>query len=342
MDSVYKPDWLHAYGQPRVHARIKSKPDDFIVIEHLPFELTGSGQHVFLKIRKRQRNTADVAKALARFAQLAHSSVGYAGLKDKEADTQQWFSVDLAGKAEPDWSQLSSDSLSICEKARHNKKLRVGAVKNNEFQLLLRDIDGDRNDLNKRLDMVKESGVPNYFGEQRFGRGFENITQGLKLIRGELKLRNRQLRGIYYSALRSFLFNEVLSARVKEHSWNLALPGEILILDGSRSFFIAQSIDAEIERRLAEFDIHPSGPLPGKVSGRDVSPGQLEQHILVDYADWCESLAAAGIQAMRRPLRVRPLDMQWSWIDENDLQLRFLLPAGCYATSVVRELAVVQ
>lgn len=340
------PVWQHAYGAAPVTARIKANPDDFIVIEHLPFTLTGSGQHVFLRIHKRQRNTVEVAKALARLAGVSAVAVGYAGLKDKEAETEQWFSVDLAGKAEPDWGLLETDGLQIREVTRHNKKLRIGVVKHNEFQLILREVSGDLRELEARLQLVRQQGVPNYFGEQRFGRGFDNINQGLAMLNGEITVRNRSLRGIYYSAIRSFLFNQVLSARIAASNWNTALPGEALILDGSRSFFIAELIDAEILERLARFDVHPSGPLPGKLPEKAElegslctgAAGEFETALLDPYSAWIDALVAEGLEAARRPLRVIPAEMQWTWLDTTSVQLRFLLPAGAYATTVLREL----
>jgi len=162
------------------------------------------------------------------------------------------------------------------------------------------------------------------------------------MARGELRVGDRHLRGIYLSALRSALFNAVLARRVAEHSWDRALPGEALNLAGSRSFFVADDIDAVIDDRLARGDIHPTGPLwgvgepPSRAAAR-----ALESGVIAGCpALWVESCRAAGMEQERRALRLPVQEFVWQWREDGGaLELEFTLPAGAYATSVVREIA---
>lgn len=333
------PDWPRVLGQPEARARIRSCPEDFRVDEELSFEPEGEGEHLLIHLRKRNLNTDQLARALARHAGVRARDVSYCGLKDRIAVTTQWFSIWLPGKPDPDWSSLEDDDVQILTQVRHRKKLPRGALRGNRFTLVLREFKGDRNELEKRLATVKETGVPNYFGEQRFGRGGSNLQAAQSMFDGR-KVKNRHLRGLYLSAARSLLFNEVLAARILASNWNQVLPGEALMLTGSRSYFIANEIDDEIKRRHAEADVQPSGPL----WGRGGLPSQLdaqefETSILTEQAAFREGLEKAGLKQERRALCLSVSDLQWQWLPEGDhLQLQFSLPAGCYATSVLREL----
>jgi tRNA pseudouridine13 synthase len=153
-------------------------------------------------------------------------------------------------------------------------------------------------------------------------------------------LPTRHQRGLYLSAARSLIFNEVLARRVQDTSWNRLQDGEVVMLDGSRSFFVAGQIDAELTGRLARHDIHPSGPLWGK--GELPSHGvvrAIEEDVGARHAALAAGLAAAGLAQERRALRLIPRALEAEWVDEATVSLRFGLPAGCYATALVRELA---
>ncbi len=335
------PEWPRASGIPSTSARIRSCPEDFQVDEVLGFEADGEGEHLMLHLRKRNRNTDQVARQLARHAGVRVRDVSYCGLKDRVAVTTQWFSIWLPGKPDPDYSSLEDDDVQILTQARHRKKLPRGALRANQFTLVLRDVQGDRAALVQRLETVKGQGVPNYFGEQRFGRGGSNLQAAQSMFEGR-KIKDRHLRGLYLSAARSFLFNEVLAARIAAENWNQVIPGEALMLTGSRSYFIANEIDDEIIRRHAEADVQTSGPL----WGRGELPPQLEAKILetkvlAEQSGYCEGLEKAGLKQERRALGLFVNDLQWQWLPEGEhVQLKFSLPAGCYATSVLRELII--
>jgi tRNA pseudouridine13 synthase len=162
------------------------------------------------------------------------------------------------------------------------------------------------------------------------------------------RIKDRHVRGLYLSAARSFLFNEVLAERVRKNNWNTILQGEAIMLSGSRSFFVCDNVDEEITQRLQDNDIHPSGPLwgRGELSALDEA-GNLERTVLASHLSFCEGLEKAGLKQERRALRLSVNDLQWAWLEDIEmkskpltpnLRLNFSLPAGAYATAVLREL----
>jgi tRNA pseudouridine13 synthase len=328
----------HAFGAPPAKGEIRCQPEDFQVDEILGFEPDGEGEHVLLHIRKRNANTGWVAGELARIAGVPMRDVSYAGLKDRNAVTSQWFSVRLAGKQEPDWQELETEELTLLKSGRHRRKLRRGALKENRFRILIRNLQGDRDELEKRLTKIKQGGVPNYFGEQRFGHQENNLPMADLLFDGKLKKLNRNKRGLYLSAARSYLFNQVLAKRVETGDWERALPGDLMMLDGSRAIFAVEEIDAKIQHRVEIQDIHPTGPLFGEGrSDTELEVHALEQRILQSHPSWAEGLKRFGLKAERRALRSRIRELAWSW-PAGELELRFGLAPGSYATALLREI----
>lgn len=329
----------YAFGGPAVSGKLRTSPDDFRVDEQLPFEPCGEGTHAYLKIRKRNTNTDWLARQIARFVGVKPVSIGYAGLKDRHAVTSQWFSVDMARVQEPDWSELNSPEVEVLEVTRHGHKLRRGVIKANHFTIVVRGLSGDVKALEQKLNAILSTGVPNYFGEQRFGRDGANLEHARQLFAGEIRIKDRHKRGIYLSAARSFLFNQVLSARVARGDWSAGLSGEVMILDGSRNYFQAPSIDETIAQRLLEMDIHPSGPLWGRGAPltTDVALA-VENDVLAPFGAICSGLEQAGMKQERRALRLRTDTLVWNHIDSTAISLSFQLPTGSYATSVLREL----
>ena len=329
----------YASGRPSPTSVIRAFPEDFKVKEQLSFHLDGKGQHVYLLLQKRNLNTEQVVSSLAKFADVKPVAVGYAGLKDKNAVTSQYFSIDLAGQQEPDWKELESDNLGILEVTRHGRKLKRGAIRENLFEINLREFCGDKDDAEKRLQNIKTRGVPNYFGEQRFGHNDYNLKKAEQLLAGN-KILKRHLRSIYLSSVRSFLFNNILSKRVADNTWDKSLQGDVFMLQGSRSVFVADVIDEQIMQRMQEHDIHPTGPMYG--TGELMSKGmvrELESSVLSQYPVWCELLEKFALKQERRGLRLSVNNLEWQW-NEDSLLLKFGLPSGCYATSVLRELIV--
>jgi tRNA pseudouridine13 synthase len=329
----------YAWGGPAGQARLRVEPEDFQVTE-IPVCLPeGQGEHLWLRVRKRDSNTEWVAKQLARWAGVGPAQVSYAGLKDRHAVTEQWFSIQLPGQPDPDPTVLTSNEFHVEEMARHSRKLKRGALKGNRFVLRLHDWRGDRELLEERLQRIASGGVPNYFGDQRFGHDGGNLEQARRLFAGELRKCPRHQRGLYLSAARSWLFNKIASLRVADGSWNQALPGDFLQLDGRHAGFVAEADDDELAARLIALDVHPTGPLWGRGRPQTGEPRtDWESEQLAPYRDWCGGLERAGLEQERRALRVRVEDLRWEWQGTTSLCLAFSLGAGSYATMVVREL----
>jgi tRNA pseudouridine13 synthase len=328
-----------AWGGPPANGRLRVTPEDFLVHEIPLVEPTGEGEHVWLLIRKRQENTEQVARSLARLAGVTQRDVSYAGLKDRNAVTEQWFSVYLPGGSEPEWSGIDSASVTLLRCARHHRKLRRGALRGNTFRIRIHNITGDRPELERRLSAAVAGGVPNYFGEQRFGRSGSNLRTAERLFSHSSGRLPREQRGLALSAARSFLFNQVLASRVELNSWERPLPGEALQLEGTHSYFIAEQVDETLLERVREGDVHPTGPLYGlgdsPASGEAL---QVETDSLAPYEVWRQGLIEAGLKQERRSLRLLIGVPAWSWLEPDCLELSFSLPAGAYATSVLREL----
>jgi len=329
----------YAHGQPRLRGRLRAVPEDFRVREELSFALDGNGEHVWLWVRKRNANTDWVARRLAEWAGVPASAVGYGGLKDRHAVTEQWFSVHLPGRPEPDWTALVDPEFAVLQAVRHSRKLRRGTLAGNAFRIVVRELDGDPAGLAERLDRVAKTGVPNYFGEQRFGREGGNLERAEALLRGEETVRDHHRRGLYLSAARAALFNAVLARRVAERTWNQPLPGEVLMLSGSHSIFAATELDDTLRRRVAEFDLHPTGPLWG--AGEPCSSGparELEETVAATLPVFRDGLASVGLKQERRALRLIVQDATLTLPEAGMAVLCFRLPAGAYATTALREL----
>ncbi|GAB3358278.1 tRNA pseudouridine(13) synthase TruD [Lysobacter tyrosinilyticus] len=320
-------------------AHFRSRPEDFFVEELPGFAPSGSGEHLLLTVEKRGMNTAFAAKRIAQWAKVPEMGVSYAGLKDRHAVTRQRFSVHLPKKVAPDIAALESDELRVIEHAWHSRKLPRGALAGNRFVLTLRNVQGDHDAIEQRLRLISEHGVPNYFGEQRFGREGDNVAQALAMFGGR-RVRREQ-RTMLLSAARSELFNRVLAARVEAGNWNTALEGEVWALDGNRSVFGPEPFTDDLAARLAAFDIHPSGPLWGRGELRtQAEAADLERQILADDEALAlrSGLEMTGLSQERRGLRLRPADLQWRWSESDVLELTFALPPGAYATVVLAEL----
>ena len=310
------PDWPPAYPPSGARATLKSLNEDFIVTE-LPLQLpSGEGEHLWLDVEKNGANTAFVAQRLAEAAGVQERDVGYAGLKDRHAITRQWFSIYLpTGKSgeTPDLTALQHPEFKVLGQSRHVKKLRPGDLRGNRFRLVLRDVSGDRAAIEALLAAVAAQGVPNYFGAQRFGFDGGNVEQGRAMLAREIRVRNPKKKGLYLSAVRSFVFNEVLAQRIQQGLWGQALPGDVMDEAGL-----------------------PTGPLWGR--GRVATTDQaqvLENSVAARHAALCDGMEHAGLDQERRSLVARPTDMSWAWPQSDQLMITFSLSAGNYATSVL-------
>jgi tRNA pseudouridine13 synthase len=329
--------WQYLLGKPISTAKFKSQLADFQVTEELGYPLTEDGEHLYLWVRKQGANTAFVAEQIAKQFRLPLRQVTYAGRKDKFSLAEQWFALHIPGKSLDNLEDFNLEGVEILRAVRHNKKLRVGALQGNHFNIRLRDVT-DKLELEERLTHVAEQGVPNYYGEQRFGNQNGNLLLGQRMSEGE-EIRNRNKRSMAISALRSWLFNEQISQRIQQGLFRTILAGDAMILSGSNSFFVVDEAEQGLDDRMAHGDILLSAGLFGKGEGLTCSASRdFEDSVFVDYSKICETLAQVGLKQERRAISLHPKNMQWEWLNEQDIQIGFSLPSGCFATSVLREL----
>lgn len=325
-----------AWGGPVARGRIRVTPEDFVVEEQLGFTPSGAGEHLLVEVRKTGLTTEQVAVHLARQAGLPRARVSFSGMKDRHAVAVQWFSLEVGLTHRPRDADLVGPGIEILASARNRRKLRRGSHRANRFTIRVRDFDVEPTLLDARLNAIAGGGLPNYFGEQRFGARGTNVRDGLRALGRPRLARSR--RSIYLSALRAWLFNAVLDERVRRGIWNRALPGDVMVLNGTASWFAVTTTDAEIERRLMEHDIHPSGPLAGVGQAATTGPAaQLEADVMDAFPECCEALQAAGVEVARRALRVCAARLEWTWPAADQLQLGFELPRGAFATTLLRE-----
>lgn len=328
--------WLH--GKPTATGVVKANPEDFVVIEDLGYRPDGDGEQVLVRIRKTGCNTRFVAEALAKFAGIHPRDVSFAGMKDRHAVTEQWFCLRIPGKETPDLSAFALEGCEVLESARHRRKLRTGALQGNAFTLILRQI-SDREAVEQRLQQIALSGVPNYFGEQRFGHEGNNLLMARRWAANEIRVKERNKRSFLLSAARSAMFNQVASDRLAQSGLTSVMAGDALQLTGRGSWFVAEEAElTTLQDRVDNDELRVTAPLPGSGSwGTQGSALAFEQQSLAAEAELITLLEREKVDAARRALLVKPRDLRWSWQDDLTVELNFWLPAGSFATTLVRE-----
>lgn len=293
------------YGQPLASAVFRNSPEDFCVDEIIEFQPSNEGEHLIVQIQKRDQNTQWVAGLLSELANIDRREVGFCGLKDRFAVTTQWFSLHLPGR-EITEQQLQHEHFQILAVHRHHKKLRRGMHAGNRFKIILRDFEVENYSLEDRIQRIGSEGIPNYFAEQRFGWQANNLTRVSELVAAGRLKGNRHGTGLYLSAARSWLFNLLLDNYIRRGNCSLS----------------------------------DTGALWGR--GRSASSEEwqkIEKEILNNWKEWCEALEHSGLQQDRRRFLIQPQDLKYRYIEANGVELCFSLPAGSYATAVLREIA---
>ncbi|HBH63420.1 tRNA pseudouridine(13) synthase TruD [Erwinia persicina] len=337
-----KQGWLH--GQPVASGVLKASAEDFRVIEDLGYAPDGEGEQLLVRIRKNGCNTRFVAEALAKFVAIHPRDVSFAGMKDRHAVTEQWFCLRIPGKITPDLTAFELTGVEVLESARHRRKLRTGALQGNAFTLVLRQI-SDRDAVEQRLQLIARDGVPNYFGSQRFGHEGNNLTMAQRWAADEIRVRERNKRSFILSAARSAMFNQVVSDRLAQQgSLTRVLPGDALQLTGRGSWFVAEAAERDtLQQRVDASELRITAPLPGSGEwGTRDEALAFEQNSLSGEGALIALMDRERVEAARRAMLVIPRDLQWNWQDDVTLEMSFWLPAGSFATSVVRELLLTQ
>ena len=280
-----------------------------------------------------------VADALAKFLKIHAREVSFAGQKDKHAVTEQWLCARVPGKEMPDLSKFQLEGCQVLEYARHKRKLRLGALKGNQFTVILREI-SDRQDVETRLQAIAERGVPNYFGAQRFGIGGSNLQGALRWAESGAPVRDRNKRSFWLSAARSALFNQQVSIRLKKTEFNQVVDGDALQLAGRGSWFVVTPEELEVSQaRVHNRELMITATLPGSGDwGSQRDALAFEQAAIAEETALQALLVREKVEAARRAMLLYPQQLSWNWWDDVTVELRFWLPAGSFATSVVREL----
>ncbi len=336
-----------AGAAPLCSALFKAAPEDFEVREIPGFKPDGAGEHVCLRIEKSGLTTPEAVRLLARHFRLPLQDFAWAGLKDRQALTEQWFSVRLNLKDEKNFTVFEHPQLRVLEQQRNSRKIRHGSHKGNHFRIRLRNIrskeQADSSEaafaaIAANLLRIQAEGFPNYFGPQRFGHGAGNLPQAEALFRGEIRPRDRVLRGLLLSSARAWLFNQYLAQRVLADKWSSYVPGDVMALEGSTQCFLPAEDDPELEERLQRFDIHPTGPLWGRGELRSqAQAAAMERQLAADYPLFCQGLENFGLQQDRRALRAKVENLQIDTQDQQQVVIEFSLGRGSYATSLLRE-----
>jgi tRNA pseudouridine13 synthase len=337
IDPLWEQDALEparAFGPALGSGVLRAQSDDFIVEEDLGFAPAGTGQHVLLKVRKRDANTQWVARELAKVSGCRPMDVGYAGLKDRRSVAIQWFTVPKSAQSLDGWTAIRTSEFEVLEAHAHTRKLPRGALAGNRFSIRVRDVTASDDQLAERVGLIGHRGVPNYFGRQRFGREGSNL---LRISAGLRALRPPE-RGFVLSAARSLIFNALLAERVQDGSWERLEAGDVANLDARGSVFAVNQTDDVLLERCRRLDIHPTGPMWGR--GLPASQGrvaELESRVAARLSAASELVQEAGMEQERRSLRLAVRDLQWSR-EPNAVVLRFRLTRGSFATTVVREI----
>ncbi len=334
-----------ASGQPTIsQATLKQVPEDFVVEEIPAYELSGSGEHLFLLVEKRDVSTEQLRSALASGLQVSGRDIGIAGNKDKRAVTRQWVSV--PGTAEAGVCSFVSDDIRILKSGRHVNKLRTGHLRGNRFEILLRT---DGSPINKaacenQLKSLQEFGFANYYGTQRFGHG-ETLQLGLDIAAGRrsrravTRAKGRSLFRLALSAVQSAVFNSVVAKRATEGLLATVLSGDVLMFRDRRTHFRTEDPTTE-QTRVDAGELVITGPIFGpKMTATSHDAAALEYSVLrgLGLDDAIFSRYPKMTIGTRRPLLRWPAEPGWEW-EPAGLRLRFELDSGTYATVFLREL----
>lgn len=324
---------------PGIGGNLKQSPEDFVVEEIPAYEPSGEGEWLFLHIEKRDLSTPNLITHISRSLGITSREIGTAGRKDSFAVTRQFVSVPARAFESSD--QIETDRIRVLEHRRHGNKLRTGHLVGNQFQILLRNIRPDApSRIEEIISELKRLGFPNWFGEQRFGVNDNSDEPGLRLLRGERtrRMRKDELR-FALSAAQSRLFNHWAAARIGDGLAHTVMEGDVMQVTASGGPFVVQEVTAE-QSRCDKRETVISGPIFGpKMKEPKGTPGEREQQVLDDFGLTQSSFSQFRklTSGTRRPLVVYVDDLE-ACLANDGLQLRFSLPPGAYATSLLREI----
>ncbi|MCP3686798.1 MAG: tRNA pseudouridine(13) synthase TruD [Gammaproteobacteria bacterium] len=328
---------LYPYGVAQGGGILKSTVNDFKVVENLGFSPLGQGEHLFVLVEKAGLTTFELIEVLARDFGIKPRDIGYSGLKDRQAVTRQWLSLHLPGQMHR-FKLPEVEDYAILEHGWHQRKLKRGSHRSNSFEVILRDFAGFSEIMLEQIESIKSTGMANYFGQQRFGSHADNLSRAIQVFANPRKTRklSRNKRGLYISALRSHLFNQVLSNRIEAEIWRQPIAGDVFMLEGTQSIF-CEALSEEIVARYQNFDISSTASLFGLGANRlDGRAREIEDKVYADHAEITDCLLGLKASLQMRALRVAVKDLELEHNQQdNTLQIRATLPRGSYFTTLL-------
>jgi tRNA pseudouridine13 synthase len=327
----------YPHGVAFINGLVKAQASDFRVTEELGFQPTGEGEHLLFFIEKSMMTTHELIERVAHDFSIKTRDIGYCGLKDKLAVTRQWLSLYLPGQMHS-LKLPSVADYNLLDHQWHNKKLRPGTHRSNHFEVVVRDVESIPETTCRQLDMIRQQGMANYFGEQRFGRQGDNVEQAVRAFNNPRRARklSRTKKSLYLSALRSFLFNRVLSRRIEQGIWTRPICGDVFMLSGSQSIFY-EPINDELLERYNHQDISSTISLHG--AGNRLLQSQareIEDAVLAEHEAIGQCLLQVKAKLQMRAARVAVVDLKVEF-DENAAILRIEArsPRGSYFTTLL-------
>ncbi len=395
--------------EPGIGGTIKTRPEDFLVEEVPLYDPCGTGEHLYLGIQKTGVSHVEMISHLRRHFDVPRRAIGFAGMKDKAAVTQQTVSIHLPESRQMP-GPIQHERINVLWTSRHTNKIRVGHLAGNRFSIRIRDVDPVKVTVIPRmLARLQESCIPNYFGLQRFGYRCNNHLLGLLLLRQDFDGMAAELLGstgsafpeyqsqrrelfdegrfedaaamwtpadrneltvckafaggrrareairavgqtalsFWISALQSAVFTRVLDRRLLDEMLDRLVEGDLAWKHDNGAVFrvtAAELSRPELSRRVQAREVSPSGPLWGvgmTLAGGAVSV--IEGDALRALGVSCDDLESgpARLKGARRALRVPVHNpVTDAGADEHGPYIRvaFDLPAGAYATVLLREL----
>lgn len=340
-----KPPPLATADLPGISGQIKTQPADFEVEEIPAYQPSGAGDHLYLWIEKRGLGAEYFVRQVARRLDIGVAEVGTAGLKDRHAVTRQMVSVPV--HVAERLGQLDGDGIRVLEVSRHTNKLKPGHLHGNRFRILVRDVTPDAAErLPPLLERLRREGLANFYGEQRFGRDGETVLLGLALLRQEpppaaskMNPRNPFLRKLALSAAQSALFNHYLATRMADGFLRRVLPGDVMARWPFGGLFVAADVIAE-QARLEAREIVSAGPMFGRKMFRaSAEAAQREEQVLNDAGLTPQAFTQFGkLLAGTRRHNLVYVDDLTATTESEGVRVSFTLPAGSYATVLLREI----
>ncbi|MBX3186603.1 MAG: tRNA pseudouridine(13) synthase TruD [Labilithrix sp.] len=337
-----------------VRGRIKAQPEDFVVEEIPAYEPSGEGTHLFLHFEKKNLTTDAAVRAITRALGVEMREVGIAGMKDKVAVTTQWVSVPAPPRAqdiEAKAKALELEGIRVLEAKRHGNKLKTGHLRGNRFDIVVRGVaPGAVAEAVATIERIAREGVPNAFGVQRFGKEGDNAQKARAWLTGQARAPgDPRLRRFHFSALQSAVFNAVLDARVADGTWAEPQEGDVLKKEDTGGLFLCTDVQADRER-AGRGELCPTGPIVGdKMRSPEGAVRALEERIAAPWLEGVDLQRARSLgEGTRRALRLSVTECTVAEVMDGerpfegdreeqgrDLRVRFVLPKGAYATTVL-------